>query len=226
MLQHRFSSFAGQRNWALEQGELRHAWVLMLDADEAMTPAAMAAVDEAVRKADPLAAAFVMCRRTGSSAVSSAMSMAIRSGSCARASRPGPLPRLGAWRGAAASRRGERGKNPRALSALPLRPWVEPLGGPAQRLFDEGSPTELDDRSPWSWREVFGRDATARRRSLRNLARRVPFRPLLRFGYHYFWKWGFLDGRAGFAYSVLMAYYEALIVLKGWERTIPEPPKK
>ena len=43
VLRHRFSSFAGQRNWALENGQMRHDWVLMLDADEAMTPAAMAA---------------------------------------------------------------------------------------------------------------------------------------------------------------------------------------
>ena len=73
---------------------------------------------------------------------------------------------------------------------------------------------ELNDRASWSWRKVFGRDATARRRSLRNLARRMPFRHVLRFCYHYFWKSGFLDGHAGLAYSLLMAGYEGLIVLK------------
>src|SRR5688500_13981814 len=34
-----FDSFAGQRNFALEQGELKHHWVLHLDADEVVTPA-------------------------------------------------------------------------------------------------------------------------------------------------------------------------------------------
>jgi glycosyltransferase involved in cell wall biosynthesis len=42
----------------------------------------------------------------------------------------------------------------------------------------------------------------------------VPLRPLARFLYLYCWKWGFLDGRPGFDYCVLMAFYEFLIGLK------------
>ena len=40
---------------------------------------------------------------------------------------------------------------------------------------------------------------------------------MLRFLYHYVWKLGCLDGRAGLAFSMLMASYEALIVVKRWE---------
>lgn len=43
---------------------------------------------------------------------------------------------------------------------------------------------------------------------------RLPARPLLKFLLLYFLKGGFLDGRAGFTYSILQSIYEYMIVLK------------
>src|SRR5262249_19878997 len=37
-LQHRFTGFGDQRNWALEQAPPKHAWALVLDADEWVPP--------------------------------------------------------------------------------------------------------------------------------------------------------------------------------------------
>ena len=54
----------------------------------------------------------------------------------------------------------------------------------------------------------------ARKRTLKNLALRAPFRPLLRFFYHYFWRAGFLDGYRGYVFCRLMAFYEFLSVTK------------
>ncbi len=56
-----------------------------------------------------------------------------------------------------------------------------------------------------------------RRRRLKRFARRLPFRPLLRFAYVYFWQRGFLDGRAGFYFARLHAMYEAWSVMKTHE---------
>lgn len=56
-----------------------------------------------------------------------------------------------------------------------------------------------------------------RRRWLKRLARRLPFRPFLRFAYVYFWQRGFLDGRAGYYFARLHAMYEALSVMKAHE---------
>jgi len=61
---------------------------------------------------------------------------------------------------------------------------------------------------------LVSRDTAVRRRSLRDLSRAIPLRPLLRFGYQFIWKRGFLDGRAGLTFSLLMAFYEYLIVIK------------
>src|SRR5712691_7734946 len=38
ILQNRFVNFAEQRNFGLQQGGLKHDWVLHLDADEVVTP--------------------------------------------------------------------------------------------------------------------------------------------------------------------------------------------
>lgn len=68
------------------------------------------------------------------------------------------------------------------------------------------------------WAKIFfGKTEVERRRALKDLSQRVPFRPLVRFVYMYVLLGGFLDGRAGFAWCVLQAFYEYLIQLKAWE---------
>jgi len=56
--------------------------------------------------------------------------------------------------------------------------------------------------------------AVGLRRRLKELSQRMPFRPLLRFAYVYFWQLGFLDGSAGFHFARLHAFYEYLCVVK------------
>jgi glycosyltransferase involved in cell wall biosynthesis len=53
-----------------------------------------------------------------------------------------------------------------------------------------------------------------RRRWARRLASRLPFRPTLRFIYHYFLRGGFLDGYRGYVLSRLMGMYEFLSIAK------------
>jgi glycosyltransferase involved in cell wall biosynthesis len=57
----------------------------------------------------------------------------------------------------------------------------------------------------------------ARKRRLRQLAWALPFRPTLRFLYHYVWRAGFLDGYRGYVFCRLMAFYEFLSAAKAAE---------
>jgi glycosyltransferase involved in cell wall biosynthesis len=57
-------------------------------------------------------------------------------------------------------------------------------------------------------------DAFRRKRVLRRVWVRLPFRPAIRFFVWYLLRGGFRDGRAGFTFCVLMAHYEYLIGLK------------
>jgi glycosyltransferase involved in cell wall biosynthesis len=55
------------------------------------------------------------------------------------------------------------------------------------------------------------------RRRLKLFSQRLPFRPLLRFLYVYFWQRGFLDGREGYYFARLHGFYEFLSVAKTFE---------
>ncbi len=57
-------------------------------------------------------------------------------------------------------------------------------------------------------------NAFRRKRALRRVWVRLPGRPLLRFATWYVARRGFLDGRQGFIFCVLMAYYEFIIGAK------------
>jgi glycosyltransferase involved in cell wall biosynthesis len=67
---------------------------------------------------------------------------------------------------------------------------------------------------PTRWRDILGGSSVARRRALKDLSFKLPFRPTLRFLYSYFVRLGVLDGRAGLTYCRLLAMYEYMIVLK------------
>ncbi|HWL17475.1 MAG TPA: glycosyltransferase family 2 protein [Opitutus sp.] len=59
--------------------------------------------------------------------------------------------------------------------------------------------------------------ALARKRQLKLFARRLPFRPTLRFLYHYVLRAGFLDGYRGYVFCRLMAFYEFVSAAKAQE---------
>jgi hypothetical protein len=77
--------------------------------------------------------------------------------------------------------------------------------------------------------------AVQRKRFLKKIWVRLPFKPLLRFIVFYIFKLGFLDGRAGFIYARLLSQYEYQIEVKLYEleqmegrlnRTSPKPLKR
>jgi glycosyltransferase involved in cell wall biosynthesis len=59
--------------------------------------------------------------------------------------------------------------------------------------------------------------ALARKRRLKHVAARLPFRPTLRFLYHYVLRGGFLDGYRGYVFCRLMGFYEFLGAAKANE---------
>ncbi len=59
--------------------------------------------------------------------------------------------------------------------------------------------------------------ALVHKRRLKRFAARLPFRPTLRFLYHYMWRAGFLDGYRGFVFCRLMGFYDFMSLAKAKE---------
>lgn len=68
------------------------------------------------------------------------------------------------------------------------------------------------DSGDYSLREII-KNSTARRRWLKKISYHLPFRPFFRFIYIYIVKYGFLDGKYGFRYALLLSLYEYMIDL-------------
>ncbi len=66
-----------------------------------------------------------------------------------------------------------------------------------------------------SWKKaLFAKDFNEKHAARKAVFYSLPGRPLMRWAYLMFYRRGILDGRAGFVYSTLQAFYEWLIVLK------------
>jgi glycosyltransferase involved in cell wall biosynthesis len=62
--------------------------------------------------------------------------------------------------------------------------------------------------------QFFHMDSFHRKRVLRRVWAHLPLRPFLRFVVWYFFRLGILDGRQGYVFCLLMAWYELLVGLK------------
>ncbi len=215
---HRFESFARQRNWALDEAGLQSEWVLMLDADEVASNEFRDAVLMALSAADQQTAGFQLCRKTMffdqwlryADGFPVWIMRIVRRGRASFAdSGHGevPVPDVD-------------GVLPRIREPFIHYPFSKGLHDWWQRhnnYSTREAEREWQEVQAWRWGDLLGRDPARRRRAARDLARRLPCRAWLRFFYHYVWRGGFLDGRAGWQFSKMMATYEGLIVLKKWE---------
>lgn len=212
---HRFESFAKQRNWALQEAGLQHDWVLMLDADEVATPEFCTAIRHFLASCPPETVAAKTCRKTMflgtwlkySDGFPVWIARLVRRDRFAfEDSGHGevPVPRV----------TGLVGEIREPFLHFPfskgIADWIERHN----RYSTREAAKELAESAGIAWSDLLAGDRSRRRQALRHLSRQLPARAVLRFCYQYFWKWGWLEGRAGLTFSWLMAMYEGLIVIK------------
>lgn len=218
VLTHKFESFAAQRNWALDEAGLQNEWVLMLDADEVSTPEFAAAVEQAIHSASPDAAAFRTCRKTmflgqwlkHSDGFPVWIMRVVRRGRAHFANAGHgevPVPPVD----------GIMGTIREPFLHYPFSKGLSDWLQRHIRYAEREAQGELEQLHGGSVLNILSLQRDIRRRGLRALSRQLPGRPLLRFLFQYFLKCGFLDGRAGFTFSMLMSCYEAMIIAKRTE---------
>ncbi|HMP72040.1 MAG TPA: glycosyltransferase family 2 protein [Kiritimatiellia bacterium] len=210
VVEHRFTSFADQRNWAMEEGGLRNEWALHLDADEVVTEAGLRELAEMLPRLSPGQVGWVVRK-------------VMLEGRWLRYSADYPVyvPRLVHRSGPRFVMRGhgETVMNEEQGGFLLKEPllhhsfskgweeWRDRHRGYARaeaRRLSEGG-------AGWSWRGLVSKDATLRRQALRGLSFRLPGRPALRFVYGFIVRGGWRDGRQGLRFCREMAGYEAMI---------------
>lgn len=209
-----FDSFAQQQNWALKNIEFRYPWVFYFDADERVTPELAGSMLKAVECPGEVAA-FRIQRRDFFFGIwlkhvqASPFYLRLFRRDKMRYERLGHPVSVTS---------GPVSQLPGFLDHYPfskgLAQWVDKHNfystQEAQQFL-----LEREVQAPWSFRKAFFAKAfEERRRNQKSLLYQLPARPLIKFLSLYFLKRGFLDGYAGFAYAVLIGYYEFLIDLK------------
>jgi glycosyltransferase involved in cell wall biosynthesis len=220
VFQNRFTGFGSQRNWALEHCAPRHDWILILDADERVTPELAAEIARVTADAPMSVGAFRLKRRL------------YMWGRWLRHSSlyPNWVVRLihrdrvrYEDRGHAETQmvKGEVRELEHDLIDENLRSideWFERQNRYAQKEAEyELAQDDADRAAGRGWRDLMSSDPLARRAALKRLSRRLPLRATVYFFYSYVIRRGFLDGRDGLVFSTMKALYQGMIVVKKYD---------
>jgi len=214
VVQHKFESHGKQRTWMLQEIPTKYEWVYILEADERMTPELFQECNEAIQRSEAIG--YYVAEKV------------IFMGQWIRRSTQYPRYQMRLF---------QKGKvwftdyghterevcdgttsflkqtYPHYTCSKGLSRWIEKHN---RYSTDEAIETLRQlEKGSVNWQILFfGQSEVERRRALKDLSLRLPFRPLIRWIYMYFILGGILDGRAGFAWCTLQAFYEYLILLK------------
>ena len=219
-----------KKNWALENLPFRNEWVFILDADEVLPPEAEQEFAQAVAQAGDVAGYWINRRFMF-------MGKWLRHSYYPNWNLRLFRHSLGRYEKLteAETRSGDNEVHEHVIVNGPtgrLRCEMDHYAFPSVEVFVE----KHNRYSNWEARvsadrQLSGSDAqlssnmVGRRRRLKGLSQRLPFRPLLRFLYVYLWQKGFLDGREGYYFARLHGVYELLSIAKTYEltKTIRQP---
>ena len=213
-----------KKNWALENLPFRHEWIFILDADETLPPEAEQEFAKAIAEARDIAGYWINRRFMF-------MGKWLRHSYYPNWNLRLFRHSLGRYEKLtdANTQSGDNEVHEHVIVKGPtgrLRSEMDHYAFPTVEVFVE----KHNRYSNWearvsAERKLSGSDArissstVGRRRRLKLLSQRFPFRPLLRFLYIYVWQKGFLDGREGYYFARLHAFYEFLSVAKTYELT-------
>ena len=224
------SGWPKKKNWALANVDWAHEWVLILDADERITPPLAREIEDVVRgryaakQGQPQYDGYYLNRRFVF------MGRWIRH--CGYY--PSYNLRLFKHKLGRYERIGELGDTGSGDNEVHEHVVLRD-GRPAGRLAHDFDHFAYPDLNVWiekhnrysNWEAhamlagVAGelhaslmKGATERRRWIKRRVRHLPFRPMLRFLYSYVLQLGFLDGYPGYVLSRLMSWYELVSLAK------------
>ncbi len=207
-----FQSFGKQRNFALDNIDIRHNWILFLDADEIVTEKFRKAMIEATEKATEDVAGFYCCWKM------------MLEGKWLKHCDNFPKWQFRLMRKGRARFKdfGHGQKEDQVMGK------IEYIREPYLHYgFSKGWFHWVDRHNRYSGQEafvrlnncppfknIFTRHGSVRNPALKSWLSRIPGWPMLRFIQAYFFNLGFIEGTPGLIYCANIAYYEFLIQIK------------
>jgi glycosyltransferase involved in cell wall biosynthesis len=207
-----FKSFGVQRNWSLDNCNVKYSWILFLDADEVANNEFVKAATKAVSEASDSTAGFYCCWKQ------------IYEDRWLKRCDSFPKWQFRLmFKGRARFTDFGHGQKEADIKGA-----IEYLSAPYDHHgLSKGIGHWLDRHNhyatleaatrlsaPIVWRDVFSSHGSTRNKALKPIVSRVPGWPLIRFFITYVLRLGFLEGRPGFVYCANLAYYEFLIRIK------------
>jgi glycosyltransferase involved in cell wall biosynthesis len=213
IVQRKFDNWSSHQNWAVSNIEFRHPWVYYSDADERVTPelaAELRAIASDVQREEVAYRVrfknMFMGRWIRRSSLYPTWVLRFFRPECVRWERlVNPVPIV----------KGKEGKLRSHFEHYTfnkgLTEWLH-----KHNLYSQTEANELIKtvERGVDWKGLLAIDPAMRRKSLKELAFHIPFRPLIVFCYVYLLRGGFLDGIPGLTYCRLRAMYEFMIDLK------------
>jgi glycosyltransferase involved in cell wall biosynthesis len=208
-----FDDYASQRNYGLTDIEYKYPWVLMVDADEAVSLELALEIKAAILGCPDNVCIFRMRRKDF------LMGKWLRHSS-GYPTWFGRLIRVG--RVQVERSINEEYHTDGDIASLENHLYHYPFNKGMEAWFEKHnrySTMEAEVQMQTlpemhRWRDLFNSDPVLRRKAQKLFVYSLPGRPVIVFALFYFIRGGLLEGRAGFMFSMLKAVYEYMIVCK------------
>jgi len=211
--QRRFDDYATQRNFGINQLQHKYPWLLMVDADETVPPSLICEIRSTLMYCNDDVTLYRMRRKDylfgkwikRSSGYPTWFGRLIKVGKVhvERAINEEYITT------------GKVGSLESHLHHFPFAKGLDEWVTKHNRYSSmEANLIFSQNRQATSWVELFSPDPVRRRRAVKNIFYRLPFRPLLMFLALYIFRGGILDGRAGLTFCLLRSFYEFMINCK------------
>jgi glycosyltransferase involved in cell wall biosynthesis len=208
-----------KKNWALRNAPLKHKWVLIVDADEWITPELMREIERAVRGDDGHVGYYInrkfifMGRWIKHCGYYPSWNLRLIKRGYGEYEQLTGIGNTGS---------GDNEVHEHVIANGPVGYLDDDMlhfAFPNIHTFMEKHNRYSNWEAAVQYRKADTTSAAigeklSKRRKLKNFSRYLPFRPTLRFLYAYVWQRGFLDGQPGLVFCRLLAIYEYLSVAK------------
>ena len=216
VFQHAFEGFGTQRMWAFAQTQPKYEWILVLDADERVTPELAREIAERIPSTPDSVAAYRLKRRfhmwgrwlRRSNLYPSYVVRLVRKGRVTYVNR---------GHSETQEVSGETRELAHDLIDENLK-GIDEWYQRQDRYSTREAQFELEqETTPFRASALLSSDPLARRAALKRMAAAMPLRPLAYFFYSYVLRGGFLEGRDGLRFCMMKSEYQHMVVAKKHE---------